>query len=233
MSIKALNWAFDQTVPMAEKFALVVLANYADDKHSCFPSQQRIATDMGASVTTARRSVKALEERGLVRRQKRGKDGGGRTSDRYVLAVEPTSPIPTNKTAKGGVTGQSDRFIPVNLEGVTGQIDRGTTTEPPVEPLSDASAAAEAPKHTAQTLVAEWIDNYQGTPPKAVIGHLSGQIKKLLDEGHQYPRVREAVMAWAAKGVHPSVLPSVLHELTVKRANQTNRPHRITGRMDF
>ena len=38
MSIKALNWAFDQTVPMAEKFALVVLANYADDKHSCFPS---------------------------------------------------------------------------------------------------------------------------------------------------------------------------------------------------
>ena len=40
-------------------------------------------------------------------------------------------------------------------------------------------------------------------------------------------------MAWAAKGVHPSVLPSVLHELTVKRANQTNQMPRITGRMDF
>lgn len=228
MSIKALNWAFEREgVPMTEKFALVVLANYADDKHSCFPSQRRIADDMGASVETARRAVKKLEERGLVSREKRGNGVGGRSSDRYVLAL-PATTLPVNLPGKGrGVTGQSEGGLPVNLRGVTGQIDRGTTTEPPVEPLSGASAAAPS----AQTLIAEWVDAYNGTPPKSVLGQLARQIKSLLEEGNDYTRVRAAVMAWHERGLHPSVLPSILHEMNVKRAAST-KP-KVIGRMEF
>lgn len=141
MSIQALNWAFQQPLPMSEKFALVVLANYADDRHSCFPSQERIASDMGASVTTARRCAKRLEEAGYLTRSKRMDGAGNRTSDRYHLAVGQVITTgqsdhrsdwsPVNQV---GPTGQSDRSLPVNQGVSTGQSDRVTTINHQVEP---------------------------------------------------------------------------------------------------
>ena len=141
MSIQALNWAFQQTLPMSEKFALVVLANYADDRHSCFPSQARIAQDMGASEVTARRNVRRLEEAGYVIRSKRADQNGHRTSDRYTLAVG--RPIPTDQKAhrsesppgfEGPPTDQSDRSLPITESIPTDHSDRVSTNEPPVEP---------------------------------------------------------------------------------------------------
>lgn len=67
---------------------------------------------------------------------------------------------------------------------------------------------------TAQTLIAEWIDHCNGRPPGRVVGQVSKEIKTLLDEGVSYDRVRAAVAAWNSKGLHPSTLASVVHEIT-------------------
>lgn len=83
---------------------------------------------------------------------------------------------------------------------------------------------------TAQTLLAEWIDHCHTPPPARVRGHVARELKTLLDEGHPHHRVREALIEWNRRGLHPSTLPSVLHELNTKHAPP--RP-RITGRMDF
>lgn len=85
--------------------------------------------------------------------------------------------------------------------------------------LTGADASADpATEQTAQTLIGEWIDNCSERPPGRVIGQLSKEIKTLLDEGQDYQQVRSAVQAWNTKGTHPSVLPSVLHELRNKRS---------------
>ena len=256
MSYHLAAWAMDVDVPPREKLMLILIASHANDEGECFPSQTTLAYRSGLSRRTVLRSLAELEERGVITRRQRRRPDGSRSSDTIRLNVHGAPVRPP--LAAGNLTDRARVVFPPQSDSVTpggdnlskqgdsvtphGDNDDAAkcpvvTAEPVIEPvrepLSDASAAAEAPKHTAQTLVAEWIDNYPGTPPKAVIGHLSGQIKKLLDEGHQYPRVREAVMAWAAKGVHPSVLPSVLHELTVKRSTQANQMPRITGRMDF
>ena len=178
MSIRAMNWAFEQTLPMSEKFTLVVLANYADEQHSCFPSQGRIAEDMSASETTVRRNVKALEERGFVERSKRVDKGGHRTSDRYRLAVGKAIPTgqsahrsncpPVNLTAP---TGQSDQSLPVNLAIPTGQSDRVSTNEPPIEPSENPqlgrASAPDAAKGTR--LPDDW------TPPAEVIEQMRAE----------------------------------------------------------
>src|SRR5471032_3392113 len=47
---------------------LLCLANYADDKGRCWPSQERIAQQTEQSVDTVQRRIKKLEELGLLAR---------------------------------------------------------------------------------------------------------------------------------------------------------------------
>ena len=93
---------------------------------------------------------------------------------------------------------------------------------PPKDPeLASASSARAAgsdvaiPNNpTAQTIVAEWIDHCADDPPRRVIGQVSKELKTLLDEGIDPQRVRRAVAEWNRKGLHPSTLASVVHEIS-------------------
>lgn len=71
---------------------------------------------------------------------------------------------------------------------------------------------------SAQTLVAEWIEHCATRPPQRVIGHVSKELKLLLDEGQPYDDVRAGLAAWARKGLHPSTLASVVHETRTPKA---------------
>ena len=99
------------------------------------------------------------------------------------------------------------------------QGSRGAGEQGSSEPKGSGGQAAppDAADQNAQTLIAEWIDNCTERPPGRVIGQLSKEIKALLTEGQDYQQVRAAVQAWNTKGTHPSVLPSVLHELRNKK----------------
>ncbi|KUG58960.1 hypothetical protein [Nesterenkonia jeotgali] len=99
--------------------------------------------------------------------------------------------------------------------GTETKAETETETETEVNP---SATVASDDARSSQTLVGEWIDNCAERPPGRVIGQLSKEIKTLLDEGQDYQQVRSAVQTWNTKGAHPSVLPSVLHELRNKRA---------------
>lgn len=87
MSNRALSWAFSTHLATTPKFILVALADLADEADSCFPKQARIARVVGATERTVRRALADLEEEGYISRSRRYRDGGYRTSDRYVLRV--------------------------------------------------------------------------------------------------------------------------------------------------
>lgn len=70
------------------------------------------------------------------------------------------------------------------------------------------------PAPTAQVLVGEWIDHCQDRPPGRVVGQVSKELKTLLDEGIDPDRIRRALAEWNRKGLHPSTLASVVHEIT-------------------
>jgi DNA-binding MarR family transcriptional regulator len=92
MSNRAIHWALSQkSVKTTPKFVLFVLADLADEEHSCFPSQAYLADAINATQRTAREAVKALEDAGLIRREPRWVMSLGmasRTTDRYFLAVD-------------------------------------------------------------------------------------------------------------------------------------------------
>jgi len=66
---------------------------------------------------------------------------------------------------------------------------------------------------TAQSLVGEWIDHCDQRPPGRVVGQVAKELKTLLDEGIEPERVRAALAEWNRKGLHPSTLASVVHEI--------------------
>jgi hypothetical protein len=66
---------------------------------------------------------------------------------------------------------------------------------------------------TTQTIVAEWIEHCRKRPPNNVLGQVARQVKAMLAEGVDPGDVRAGLDAWHHKGVHPSVLPSIVNEL--------------------
>ena len=95
--------------------------------------------------------------------------------------------------------------------------------EPPSRDLAivDAEIVTEGP--TAQTLTAEWIDHCAERPPRNVIGQISKHLKQMLDEGIDPDRIRRALAEWNRKGLHPSTLPSVVHEISNRQLPTTNK----------
>lgn len=79
-------------------------------------------------------------------------------------------------------------------------------------PPTAGAVASSAP--TAQNLVAEWIDHCDGKrPPGQVVGQVAKLLGQMLDEGIPSEHVRAGLAAWHDKRLHPSALPSVVHEI--------------------
>lgn len=89
MTIKALEWAWEQDIPRSERDVLMVLANAINKDHEfAFPGQQTIARKVRMSERHVRRLIRALEERGLVRSMAGAGKGRGRAPTRYFLACD-------------------------------------------------------------------------------------------------------------------------------------------------
>ncbi|MEE1941445.1 hypothetical protein V1L54_18880 [Streptomyces sp. TRM 70361] len=91
-------------------------------------------------------------------------------------------------------------------------MDLGTT------PSGGASAPA-PDTVSARHLIGEYAAACAHRPPKDVLGHLGREVSKLLAEGIDPAHIRSGLERHRAKGLHPSTLPSLVHE-----AMNANRP---------
>ncbi|MGW5527947.1 hypothetical protein [Streptomyces xanthochromogenes] len=78
-------------------------------------------------------------------------------------------------------------------------------------PVGDASAPAPE-SVSAKVLIAEYAAACANRPPASFLGHLGKQTAGLLDEGIDAAYVRAGLERLRAKGLHPSVLPSLVNE---------------------
>lgn len=217
MSISALNWAFEQDLPHAEKSVLVALAHRADKNGYCYPGIEMIATMTGASRRTVIRAIQGLDEKNLITRERRHRSNGSRTSTSYTLNLSATmahSPganvTPSEHEPKcHHDTPLSATMTPPPDKSVL--ISQIVPAEPEEKP--NTMIQKNEPTPTAQTLIAEYIDGMTHKPPSRVIGHLSREIKNLLDEGYEYEHVRKATIAWSQKNYSPGTLPSFLNQV--------------------
>lgn len=117
------------------------LADYADEEGSCFPGQEKIAERVACSVDTVARSLKTLEDAGLLRREKRRNESGYRTSDRFFLAVgsQPRN-LPGSDLTRNG-----EDSCPANAPILTPQIAGvSPSSNPQIDPSENMATVAAA-----------------------------------------------------------------------------------------
>lgn len=93
----------------------------------------------------------------------------------------------------------------------TEEVLRTSQAETEVIPAKPAASARADSAVTAGTLVAEWIRACKKRPPDRVIGQVSSELKKLLDEGQDAADVHEGLEAWRLSAKHPSTLASFVN----------------------
>jgi DNA-binding transcriptional ArsR family regulator len=117
MSFQAMSWAVNQSCPTpTSKLILLLLANYADEHSSCFPSRETLAKLSNCDERTVRRALKQLTEAGLVTIEPRYRETGIQTSNRYFLNLEQSG------EAQPSLGGQICTPRVTNLQGGGGQI---------------------------------------------------------------------------------------------------------------
>lgn len=89
MSDLALYYAYsqDKTKGGTEKHVLTTLAWNADDDCKCWPSYDDLAQACGYSKRAVIRTVKRLEERGLIHKERRNRKDGRNESNCFTILV--------------------------------------------------------------------------------------------------------------------------------------------------
>jgi hypothetical protein len=240
-SIKPAFWRSDDIdkLDWNSRLVFIGLWSYVDDNGVGRDRLSDIVADLfagdlsGDPTETLRRvslAVDVLHRSDLVRRYvAEGKPYLYITSwDSHQLVKNPNKPrfplptsdyvVPTESLRTSSV--EPPYLLPtvVEEESCSGVEEEGITPQP----------SADAP--TAQTLLGEWIDHCPEPPPGRVKGQIAKEIKSMLDEGIPYERVRQGLATWQQRGLHPSTLPSIVHELATPQMK--GRAAEVVGRTE-
>jgi hypothetical protein len=159
MSVKAITWAIEQNVtPAGAKLLLIVLANYANDKHQCWPSKATLAADCSMSNSTVCKYLSELQQARLISVQKR-------FDERFDAKVLHRSSIITLQI--NGVVRVADNGRPSNGQGLSEGSDNGLSEgsdtnrqlEPSIEPTPYGEADASREAITEKTVSSQiWTE---------------------------------------------------------------------------
>lgn len=84
-----MTWAVKQKVGNATgKAILLMLANYSDHEGKCFPGQKTLSDECECSLRAVNTWLQMFERTGLIRREKRWRKDGYRSSDTIILSLE-------------------------------------------------------------------------------------------------------------------------------------------------
>lgn len=166
-------------------------------------TQARTAPGVDASAAGVGATEPAPQPHGALR------EGSGRIREAVV-----------NPATGDEAAGQSDFREPsVRQQGGLSEgavTPRGPDLGPRIMDLgSTPSGGASAPTPhavSANQLIAEYAAACAHRPPKDVLGHLAREVRKLLGEGIDPAHIRAGLERHRAKGLHPSTLPSLVHE---------------------
>lgn len=94
MSIKAINWAWDQQLPPNSKLILMAIADAADEEGNCWPKIKTIAKKCSVSQRTVQRALKDFISNNFISVTARYSHEGRQVSNNYRLSY--LNPYPDN-----------------------------------------------------------------------------------------------------------------------------------------
>lgn len=144
MSIKSMNWAWEQRLPPNAKLILMALADAANDEGDCWPKMKTLAAKCCVSQRTVQRMLKEFVASGLLTARPRFNHEGRQVSNNYTLNQKPwpdnLTPSPLSSTSEGDSSGSPGMTQQCHSGGVTAVADQQPPEEPSIEPLGETDA---------------------------------------------------------------------------------------------
>jgi hypothetical protein len=143
MSWNALDWATDIGVGSPTmRLVLILLANKADEKFSCYPSVRTLIAESSAARSTVLEALKRLEFEGLITRVAQYHESGAQRSSRYLLnhpdaphlKPGPDSEPPGSRAGRRGSHSETGRGQDPDPPGVRNRDPLNPPDESPSEP---------------------------------------------------------------------------------------------------
>lgn len=183
MSVQALTCAFAvRGLSASEKLLLLALANYANEKMACWPSQERLAADTELSERTIWAGLKSLEAKRLLSRQGRKRPDGTRSTDVItlhffgVVAVDPLANFA--KPSRNSCETQS-QILPTPVATIAAQ--NLSITEPSEEEPGGGAVAPPSPKAKPSRRCPEaWGPSARTLEILTTEGFTAGEIERAL-----------------------------------------------------
>ncbi len=203
MSIDAMRWAQQVTetgqLNTGQAFVLLLLGDHADERWSCWPSQELLARRSAQGLRTVERHIQRLKELGLVSTESVYGAGRGRVGLRYRLheealetlraqAADPAIRMIPRPANLSGESGDREITRPANLAGKseTGDITRPANLAGESEARMGPRPANLAGKSTHPPLTTD-------SPANRDFVHIEDRARTNPQENHQ--SVRQSVDA--------------------------------------
>lgn len=179
----------------SEKLVLLALANFANERMQCWPSQERLAADTELSARTVWAALKSLEDRHMLSRTSRKRADGTRTTDIFTLhfSLEVWSEPVANSATR---TRNPCEDHSQSLQEPVAAVARLTTFEPSVnhqiEPSSLVAQSAPAPKRPSKRVPESWSPTERTFAMLAEEGHDAGALERALTRmrDHEFKSAR-------------------------------------------
>lgn len=188
MSARATSWALTQkTGQSTTKLVLLVLADVADGQGVSRYGQKRLAEMAEVTVRTLRTHLEKLENQGLLRRVRRHRENGSRTSDKYEIL------LPEDPSGSGGTYRKLTTTLPE-----TDAPPRSTvgTTRTVREPTSDSPEPDTSPESEVFDYWRERRASAMGKTSGPQMQPTKGRMSKIrgrLAEGYSVDDLKAAV----------------------------------------
>lgn len=190
MSFQAMAWAVKQKVGNATgKAILLMLANYADERGECFPSQETLASECECSKRSVLDWLQKFEDIGILTRERRHGTGGYRRADLIRLSL-------------GAVNSREN----ISGENPSKPKCRTFTAEPITEPINTSSLRSDVPARAQEkpSVKAELMQVLDLEHAQAVMEHRKA-IKKAMT-----PRAAHLLAAEFAKCQDPNAAADMM-----------------------
>ncbi|MEU3188817.1 hypothetical protein ABZ707_32150 [Streptomyces sp. NPDC006923] len=173
------------------------------------------------------------------------RDLDGAVSPVTFRGSSPTRTSPDSDVTQPAPSSDAKAAASVPPSNVAGQKTLGESSTDPREgsgtgsrildpgsvPMGREAPAPDAASETfsAKQLVADYASGCHRRPPSSTLGHLGREIKTLLAEDFEPDDIRTALIRLRSKGLHPSVLPSLVNEVVNASPHGTSPPSSASG----
>lgn len=226
----------DAELPSTEKLVLVVMMRYANESFVCWPSVDTIRRKAGIGINQTRAAIKGLVDRGFVSRKPGGKEGGGRSTDRYQIELANLTdqlPLPQSKPHRSvSIGGQTSPISEVQRSRIsevqTSPIGEGELDTVRTRSSKKRKSGKSYSKVTDQDRsTAEWMDGtlraVQPTRKKPDFSQWADSIRLMRElDGRTDQRIRELWSAcrsdvfWAKNVLSPAKLRAKFDDLELR-----------------